>query len=164
MRALLERTGGSAGSSSDAAVISGEVLPAIGVLPPDPTPASDAPPLAEVGGQPQIPMVYRCVGRHGAVSLQSQPCAAGQRTTRAMFAAPEAERQPRQGDVASSAPSVAAYSYPAAAVDDVRDRRRRECANARSNREATLANVGLARTYDLLQRLDGMVQEACKGL
>ncbi|WP_159015613.1 hypothetical protein [Cognatiluteimonas profundi] len=138
--------------------------PAIGALPSDSIPVRDSAPSTDVGGPSQVSMVYRCVGKHGAVSLQSQPCAAGERVTRAIFAPPDAESLPRPTFAAPNGPSVAEYTDAAPAVDDARDRRRRECADAGSSREATLARVGLARTYDLLHQLDAMVQEACKGL
>ena len=48
-------------------------------------------------------------------------------------------------------------------MDDV-DRRRAKCKAAKSARESTLRAVGLSRTYDLLQKLDEQVREACQGL
>jgi hypothetical protein len=109
-------------------------------------------------------MVYRCVGKGSAVSLQSQPCAADQRVTRAIYAPPEAERV-RRPTVVSSAPAQSStyYGGGTSAADDERARRQAACANAKASREDTLRSVGLKRTYDLLQRLDAMVYEACKG-
>lgn len=108
-------------------------------------------------------VVYRCVSRDGAVSLQSQPCDPSQQVTRVVPAPPDRRREPpiqlyrlppgdRQAAVIYGAPETE------------RDRRRRNCAAAKATREQTLNAVGIARTYDLLQRLDAQVYEACKGL
>lgn len=122
-------------------------------------PASSA-----IGTSSDVPMVYRCVAKGGAISLQSQPCSAGQRISRAIYAPPEVER-PRRPVVAPSVQEQAIrYGNGPSAVDSERERRRTACTNAKSYREQTLARVGLSRTYDLLQRLDAMVYEACKGL
>ena len=56
-----------------------------------------------------------------------------------------------------------AYSSSYNGMDDI-DRRRAKCNAAKSARESTLRAVGLARTYDLLQKLDEQVREACKGV
>lgn len=111
-----------------------------------------------------VPMVYRCVDAAGGVSLQSQPCGAGQRTTRAVPAPPEPEPV-RPRTIARSAPSNShTYNTFHAPQVDTRAAQRMACAAARQNRDATLAQVGLKRTYDLLQRLDEAVYQACKGL
>ena len=44
------------------------------------------------------------------------------------------------------------------------DLRRVRCADAKAHRDATLGEVGLGRTFDLLRALDDAVYEACKGL
>ncbi len=114
-----------------------------------------------------VPMVYGCVDRQGAVSLQSQPCASNQRTIRAIPAPPEIEPpRPTRRTVVSS-PSLPASTFPGAYVparNDDRARQQHECALARREREQTLERVGLKRTYDLLRQLDEMVHRACKGL
>lgn len=109
-------------------------------------------------------MVYRCVGRKGDVSLQSEPCALDQKTTRAVHAPPEPE--PVRRAPAQQPPQQAGtnHTYQNAQAETDRDRRVRQCEIAKQERETTLAQVELARTYDLLQRLDNMVYEACKGL
>lgn len=110
-------------------------------------------------------MVYRCVNRKGDVSLQSEPCAPDQKTTRAIHAPPEPEsirRSPAQP--AAQQARTNDYAYQRAPVVTDRDRRVRQCEIAKRERDATLARVGLSRTYDLLQRLDNMVYEACKDL
>jgi hypothetical protein len=108
-------------------------------------------------------MVYRCVGKDGAVSLQSQLCSANQRVTRAIFAPPDVGRIRRPVVVSSVRSQSSIYGSAPSAADYERERRRATCASAKANREATLAQVGLKRTYDLLQRLDAVVYEACKG-
>jgi hypothetical protein len=168
VRAMLERSAWTAGHSPD--VVSQE-RPV----------ASDAQPNAQ--GWSQLPrpevaqlrgvlssqgvrgraLVYRCVGKRGAVSFQSQPCGAGESTTRVLDATPEYERPRRATSNSSSASTTQSYSY-VSIHDDARDRRRANCENAKRQRDSTLRQVGLARTYDLLQRLDAMVYEACKGL
>ena len=45
---------------------------------------------------------------------------------------------------------------------EVRAAARTRCTSARTQRESTLRAAGLTRTYDLLQRLDDVVREACK--
>ncbi len=121
-----------------------------------------APPQAAV----PVPMVYACVDRQGAVSLQSQPCASNQRTIRAIPAPPEIE-PPRPTRTVVSSPSLPTPTFPGAHVtarNDDRARQQHECALARRERQQTLERVGLKRTYDLLRQLDEMVQRACKGL
>lgn len=108
-------------------------------------------------------LVYRCVGERGAVSFQSQPCGDGQNTTRVVDATPEYERPRRATSYVSQAAQTQRYNY-VSANNDARNQRRANCESARRRRDATLEQVGLARTYDLLQQLDAMVYEACKGL
>jgi hypothetical protein len=112
-----------------------------------------------------VPMVYRCVGKDGAVSLQSQHCSSSQRETRAVYAPPDATRPVVRSAVVAPAPTaVADYGFSQPAVDDQRNRERAACAAAKATRETVLAQVGLKRTYDLLHRLDLAVWEACKNL
>lgn len=119
------------------------------------------------------PMVYKCVGTGGAIAYQSFQCAADEATRGAYAARPDtwgdveaarakqldAVRQARvmsqlaeNGQTRSTFTSSANY-----------DQARAQCEAAKVHRENTLRMVGLARTYDLLQRLDEMVREACKG-
>jgi hypothetical protein len=116
---------------------------------------------AEVQTTAQSSMVYRCVSRNGEVSFQSEPCAPDQKTTRAIHAPPElVRRTPTYSQPAGPQTRMNSYTYPSVAQTE-RDRRARQCERAKQEREATLARIGLARTYDLLQRLDAMVNEAC---
>lgn len=119
----------------------------------------------EAGFYPATGMVYRCEGQGGEVSFQSDPCGPAARTTRAIHAPPERER-PRRTASATVAPagtnaSSAQYAR-VAQPDPARNGRDAACAQARRSRDETLERVGLARTYDLLQRLDAMVDEACQ--
>lgn len=173
VRTILERSAATAGPSSfvtagapvrSDAELKAELAAELGVAAPeeaDSSPVTSMPAPA-VGGS----MVYRCVPRNGAVIFQSQPCAADQQTTRVIHAPAE---------VARSRPYVAAAAVANTVVQntvinnnqrlaDERERRRRQCDAAKRNRDRTLERVGLARTYDLLQRLDAQVYEACKGL
>lgn len=108
--------------------------------------------------------VYRCVGQRGEVSLQSGPCGAGQTTTRAIHAPPERVR-PRvsvpQQKRTPARPGRGAYAAVPLQPDSGR---RARCESAKRERTNTLERVGLARTYDLLQQLDAMVDAACKGV
>ncbi len=148
---LLDRT-----SSTAAPSVSSPSAPATTV----PAVVHDYPPVVA-----NMPMVYRCEGRSGAISLQSQPCAAGERTTRAVPAPPDIEPV-RRPNIEVRAPDRAVnigQTNRFHAGDHERAQREWQCAQARRSREDTLELVGLKRTYDLLQRLDDMVQRACRG-
>jgi hypothetical protein len=163
VRALLDRTSDTVGSSTESMTASEPYSldkSSVETMS-SPQPTSRVP--ASIRTSPQESMVYRCVGKGGAVSLQSQPCSPDQRETRAIYAPPEVERVRRPTIVSSVPIQTSRYSSGPSAEDYERDRRLGACAYAKSNREATLARVGLKRTYDLLQRLDAMVYEACKG-
>ena len=161
VRALLDRTSGTVGSSDESAV-SDSFVAAHASAVSIPFPERESQGSATVATDP-VHMVYRCVGKGGAVSLQSQACGADQRVTRAIYAPPEAERV-RRPMVVSSAPTQSiSYGSGPSAADYQRSQRQAACATAKASREDTLRRVGLKRTYDLLQRLDAMVNEACKG-
>jgi hypothetical protein len=151
IRVLLERTAWTAGGAKPASTPLSSTM----------QPAS---PISHMSEPMPVPMVYRCVDASGGVSLQSQPCGPGQRTTRAVPAPPE--REPiRPRTVARSAPSSShVYNTFHVPQADPRAAQWMACAAARQNRDATLARVGLKRTYDLLQQLDAAVNQACKGL
>lgn len=154
VRALLERTAWMAGASP---------VPEKTHPTPMASPRQDFADVSEYG-QRQIPSVYRCVDRAGGVSLQSQPCGPGQRTTRVVSAPPDMEPiRPRQAN-RSVASSQAGYNTIQYQQEDSRAGRMAACAAARQQRDGTLERIGLKRTYNLLQRLDEMVNEACKGL
>jgi hypothetical protein len=161
VRALLDRTSGTVGTSNQSAV-SDPFVAAQGSEVSIPFSENDSRRSATVATDP-VHMVYRCVGKGGAVSLQSQPCAPDQRVTRAIYAPPEVERIRRPTVFASVPRQSSSYGSGPSAADDQRSQRQAVCANAKASREDTLRIVGLKRTYDLLQRLDAMVNEACKG-
>ncbi|MES2670160.1 MAG: DUF4124 domain-containing protein [Pseudomonadota bacterium] len=112
--------------------------------------------------------IHTCIDAKGIRSYQNLPCDPGQRTAsvRSYEAKPED-------------PAVAARS---AAIQQEMDRRNRPsgkatvvrtanrrpsgptpCQAAKAKREATLKQVGLKRTFDLLSRLDSEVWDVCKG-
>jgi hypothetical protein len=162
VRALLDRTSDTVGSPAESTAASEPYRPGSGsVATISPQPTAGVP--ASIQARPQVSMVYRCVGKGGAVSLQSQPCSPDQRETRAIYAPPEVEHVRRPAIVSSTPSQAISYSNGPSSADYERERRRAACASAKADREATLARVGLARTYDLLQRLDAVVYEACKG-
>lgn len=130
-------------------------------------------------GSASAQQVYKCVGKGGAVSFQSAPCDASQKSVKSWEARPEPpptaeelrqrHRQQRQGEAESRYLSRLAGT----------DRRsggnasghfigtegagtRTACERAKRERQAVLDRVGLKRTYDLLQRLDAQVHQACK--
>lgn len=149
IRALLDRTAWTAGPAP-------RQSPAV---------VSEQPsrPAAFIAPAP-VPMVYRCVDRAGAVSLQSQPCGPDQRTTRAVPAPPDVEpvRQRLPARPTKSPSAVYYYAGPSEA-EQRRAQVEARCGIARREREQTLQRIGLRRTYDLLQQLDAMVTAACKG-
>jgi hypothetical protein len=164
VRALLDRTSDTAGSSAESSTASEpfSLDRSAAVTMPSPAQAASQIPTS-VQTSPQLHMVYRCVGKGGAVSLQSQPCAPDQRVTREIYAPPEVERVRRPTIVSSVPTRTSSYSNGPSAIDYERAQRRAACDSAKSARASTLAAVGLARTYELLQRLDAAVFEACKG-
>ena len=154
MRALLERTAWTAGSS-----------PVAEKSQPAPLTSPSQPYVEEpVFRQREVPSVYRCVDRKGAVSFQSQPCGPNQRTTKVVAAPPDVEPiRPRQV-ITQARTRQGGYNTVRFKQQDALSARKAHCAIARRQREVTLEQLGLRRTYDLLQRLDEMVNSACKGL
>ena len=128
----------------------------------------DAPALAtpdEEGFYPSTGMVYRCVGKGGDISFQSEPCGPDARMTKAIHAPPERElprRVTHASNITANANASTAQYARVTQSNAGQDSRNAACAQARRSREETLERVGLARTYDLLQRLDAMVNEACR--
>jgi hypothetical protein len=161
VRALLDRNSGTAGSA-DELTASEPFVPAQASAVSIPFPEGESRASTSVDTN-ALHMVYRCVGKSGVVSLQSQPCAADQRVTRAFYAPPEVERVRRPIVVSSTPTHSSSHGSGPSAADYQRAQRQATCANAKASREDTLRSVGLKRTYDLLQRLDAMVYEACKG-
>jgi len=117
--------------------------------------------------------IYKCKGK-GPVSYQTEPCGpksstTGVKTYQPVYDDPraaarlrriEAERDARRAYNNGGVTNI----YGNASGSDPRGARRAQCASARANRKATLDRVGLRRTYDLLQRLDEQVNQACAGL
>ncbi len=166
---LLDRTSATAGPSSPRIAAASPALHAPvaqGRTISDEAPARVFQPTPDVSS---TNMVFKCVAASGAVSLQSQPCAANERTSRAIYAAPETQA-PRQRASASPAPTASTmvveqrFNYLSASRPDTRDRQRQQCVQAQWYRQATLERVGMKRTYDLLQRLNARVYDACKTL
>lgn len=116
------------------------------------------------GAQAHAQMVYKCVAKGKPTAFQSAPCAADQRTAKAVYAPPDRER-PRPVQQ-SQAATTTTHQYASAAAPGIteRDRQRAECTQAKAQRASTLNAVGLNRTHDLLRQLDAAVYAACQGL
>ena len=118
--------------------------------------------------------IYKCKGAKGAISYQTDPCGPEASTSSVKTYQPvyddpraaarlrriEAERDALQ----TSNNGVVVNNYGYASGSDPRGAKRAQCASAKAYRQATLDNVRLRRTYDLLQRLDDQVNRACAGL
>ncbi len=123
--------------------------------------------------------LYKCVAPRGAVSIQNAPCPAASKTVWKRATAPEYEsastRQRQAATLQRQSADARALSRQAGTdrASDAgltfrnpseREQRLANCAESKRNREAVLAQVGLKRTYALLQGLDESVYRACKGL
>lgn len=125
-------------------------------------------------------MLYKCSGPKGAVAIQSSPCPDGAKTVWARAAKPEVETEESRrrqqeklrrqhadaralsrtaGTDGASASSNLVYSAPNAHDEQVN-----RCNAAKRHRDDVLNQIGLRRTYELLQALDKQVAEACRGL
>ncbi len=114
----------------------------------------------------QADSLYRCVARDGAVSYQSQACAAQQRLDRVVEYRPDpvvarvepasaiSRRQPRRYAGSGGVRSVRAVNTPTAS---------QRCRAGKARREAALQRLGLKRTYAQLSALDAEVRAACAG-
>ncbi|WP_028839671.1 DUF4124 domain-containing protein [Thermomonas fusca] len=114
----------------------------------------------------QAESLYRCVGRDGAVSYQSQPCAARQRLDRVVEYQPEpvtvrsgpapavSRRQPRRYSNGSGGNRIVRASSATAS---------QRCRIGKAKREASLQRLGLKRSYDQLSALDTQVRAVCGG-
>lgn len=114
----------------------------------------------------QAESLYRCVTRDGAVSYQSQPCAARQRLDRVVEYRPDpvvarvepasaiSRRQPRRYAGSGGTRSVRAVNTPTAS---------QRCRAGKARREAALQRLGLKRTYAQLSALDAEARTACAG-
>jgi hypothetical protein len=113
--------------------------------------------------------IHRCVDARGHVSLQSQPCGPGQSESRAVHyepivdspaAAARLRRIEQDMEARRRAASMSGSSnWSAGGTTATSDN---GCETAKRHRAAILEQVGLRRTYDLLQKLDETVREACK--
>lgn len=120
-------------------------------------------------------IVYKCVDWKGHSTYQSQPCPSQSKNEKAWVAVPDpvlTDEQIRQRAATThsqaardahdrrsrgSAPAPSSARIPAQYAKD-----ESRCEDAKASRKATLDRVGLKRTYNLLQRLDDKVREACK--
>lgn len=120
--------------------------------------------------------VYKCV-RGSEVSYQSAACDGTQKVARQWDATPEPEptadelRQRQLKNQIDQAEST--WLSRAAGTDRMRSASNQRnagsrkssmsrCDAAKARREAKLKSVGLKRTFDLLQKLDDAVNDACK--
>ncbi len=117
--------------------------------------------------------VYKCVDPKGRASYQSAPCAPTHKAARSWDATPEApptnaelwrRYHAKQRGVQESAylRSLARRGGAASGASIGMAQSGSACAAAKQQRQSTLDAVGLQRTYELLQRLDAMVNAACK--
>jgi hypothetical protein len=140
------------------------------------TEASDSDHLTTQTSAPAGRLIYKCVSSNGATSYQSVACEDAQAFRKVIIAVPDDPgvvargrlQQTRTANAARTLSRMAgtdhvAHAFPDIGMDDL-DRRRAECNAAKASRESTLRAVGLARTYELLQKLDEQVREACKGV
>lgn len=112
--------------------------------------------------------LYRCIGRNGAVSYQSQACSETQRLDRIVEyrADPIPSRDTRQPRLETRRqPSRLAKRNPRQRVahGSVAVTANSRCRASKAKREADLRRIGLSRTYEQLSRLDAPVREACRG-
>lgn len=111
--------------------------------------------------------LYRCLGRDGAVSYQSHPCAARQRLDRVVEyraepvvarsgVVPEVtRRQPRRYANGSGGNRILRVGSASTASQ--------RCRAGKAKREASLQRLGLKRSYDQLSALDTQVRAVCGG-
>ncbi len=124
-------------------------------------------------------VLYKCVTARGAVSIQNAPCPSASKTVWKRGTAPEFESagtRRRQAAILQQQSADARALSRQAGTDRAnepnfamrnpteREQRLANCVAAKRNRETVLAQVGLKRTYALLQGLDETVYRACKGL
>ncbi|HZH44203.1 MAG TPA: DUF4124 domain-containing protein [Lysobacter sp.] len=122
--------------------------------------------LLAAAGVCQAGEVYRCVGKGGRVSLQSEPCPADSRVDRITSYVPDPEPSPQerlrrieqemeQRRQVEHRRAAVARRIPARPPPSA-------CELAKAERESVLKAVGLRRTFDLLSALDRKVYDACK--
>lgn len=134
--------------------------------------------MAFVASAADAQVVHKCVDRNGVASYQSKPCADGALTARVWDARPEPPPsneelwrryyRKKQGEADSRyLSSLAGTNRSGGGANGHHIRQdgaqnQSKCDYAKRERENTLEAVGMRRTYELLQRLDENVREACK--
>jgi hypothetical protein len=111
-------------------------------------------------GAAHAEVMYRCVGKSGAVSYQDYPCAKGAKTTVAAEFTPEpvpAYRPPQH----QQSQTVNRSSGSAGVLHNVK-LQTDHCAQVKADRDAWEKSVGLRRTFDSLRRWQDRVNHACK--
>lgn len=115
----------------------------------------------------QADSLYRCITREGAVSYQSQPCAARQRLDRVVEyrAGPVAARSGVAPEVSRRQPRRYANSNGSNRIVRVgsASTASQRCRAGKVKREASLQRLGLKRNYDQLSALDTQVRAVCGG-
>ena len=127
-------------------------------------------------GSASAQVVNKCIGKGGATHYYSGPCPAGYQQAKTWDARPEPEPtyeqlQAREYQRQRAAAESAYLSRRAGTagsgarghhvrLDGAHNASR--CDAAKASRESVLKAVGMARTYELLSRLDETVREACK--
>lgn len=124
-------------------------------------------------------MLYKYQGAKGAVSVQSAPCPDKTKTVWARPAEPELEtedsRRRQQAQLRKQSADARALSRQAGTDGQTiyfgnssgpteHDQRVARCNAAKRHRDDVLNQIGLRRTYDVLQALDREVAAACRGL
>ena len=112
-------------------------------------------------------VIYKCVRATGAVAYQNSPCPAGAVVRMAKPYAdipydPALAEKVRSDRAALDHRKWQSYGYSGGYSGSAVSYKVQRCRDARARRKATLDAWGLASTYDLRQRLDSEVWEACK--
>jgi hypothetical protein len=164
VRGMLVRGAESAGPSVDATHVVAEA----------PAPVAEPEIANAIELRASEALVYKCIGRGGAVAYQSEPCAADEATDGTYDAKPDTWQDERRAQLelierqrqAARLSHIAGTDRPTryVAAGPAYDARRAQCDAAKAHRAEVLDRVGLARTYDLLQQLDAYVRAQCKGL
>lgn len=116
--------------------------------------------------------LFRCVAQDGAVAYQDVPCSGDTTLTRTIPIVGEAgggeagakKKVKKQASGKAKAGTSAKQAAASTSVRGERAKRRDACRAAREKREATLAQLGLRRTFEQLRQFDDRVHDACKGL
>jgi hypothetical protein len=116
--------------------------------------------------------IFRCVGKGGKVTLQSDECPIEQKQTWKYYPRPndtgdaarrreriEAEMDQRNRQGSNNGQVIHNYGS-----TSQRDQKRAQCNAARQSRESVLRQVGTRRNFNLLRQLDDRVNRACVGL